>query len=137
MIKGVEHVGIFVRDLDAAIENYASRLGIKPRVVEDLMVDGGLARLAFLPAGETDIELIQAEGAAPGADVLNDRPAALHHIALEVDDLEAMVKELQSKGVKFLTDGVLNGSRGTRVIFFQPEEFNGIAVELVEKAQGL
>jgi methylmalonyl-CoA epimerase len=134
MVTKVEHIGICVRDLKASMEKYTDLLGLELREIEEVQVEGALNRIAFLPLGGLDVELLHTE-AETGliADFLKERGEGIHHIAFEVEDLEGTFEKLRSRGVSFLWDAIVPGSRGTRIAFFRPEEFNGVYIELVQK----
>ena len=90
--------------------------------------------MAFLPVGPTNIELVYTTATTGlAAESLEARGESIHHIAFEVEDVEKVFGELRSQGVRFVWDKVIDGSRGSRVAFFQPEELNGVYVELVQK----
>jgi methylmalonyl-CoA/ethylmalonyl-CoA epimerase len=134
MASKIDHIGIFVKDLEKSMERFTSLLGLEVKKIEEVKVDGALDRLAFLPIGDADIELIHTTAETGfAADFIKAKGEAIHHIAFEVEDLDAIFERLRSQGVAFLKNQILDGSRGTRVAFFQPEEFNGIYIELVEK----
>jgi methylmalonyl-CoA epimerase len=134
MVSKIDHIGIFVKDLENSLKKYTGLLGLEAGKIEEIEFEGAVDRLAFLPIRDASIELIST-GAETGfaADFLREKGEAIHHIAFEVEDLDAIFEELTSRGVVFLKNQVLEGSRGTKVAFFQPEEFNGIYIELVEK----
>ena len=131
----VEHIGIIVKDLEDGIRKYTSLLGLELKEIEEVEVEGALNRVAFLPAENTNIELV-ATTAKEGvvADYIKQRGEGIHHIAFEVEDLEKIFEELSSRGVKFLWDKIIEGSRGSKVAFFEPNELNGVYIELVQRA---
>ena len=134
MVQKIEHIGIIVKDLEASIQKYTSLLGLEVKEIEEVKVEKAMNRVAFLPVRETNIELVQSTAeTGPVADLLRERGESIHHIAFEVEDLEKTFKELRSRGVEFLWDKMFEGSRGSKVAFFKPEEFNGIYIELVQK----
>ncbi|MBW1787154.1 MAG: VOC family protein [Deltaproteobacteria bacterium] len=134
MVLKIEHIGIIVKDLEASMKKYTSHLGLKVEEVEEIEVDGVLNRVAFLPVKDTNIELVQTTAETGlAAEFLKERGEGLHHIALEVDDIDKTFEELRSQGVEFVWDRIIDGSRGSRVAFFKAEEFNGVYIELVQK----
>ena len=129
----LEHVGIVVKNLEKSLNSYKELLGVSDTDIEteDYYADGHGASLAFLPFGDAFLELIHPK---QEVDFMRDRDGdLLNHIAIEVDDIEAFYEKMKSKGVALLEGGIREGSRGTKVFFFQPEVFNGIFVEIVEK----
>ncbi|MBU2549985.1 MAG: VOC family protein [Proteobacteria bacterium] len=134
MVNKIEHIGIIVKDLEASIAKWKALLGLELKEVEALDVEGVVNKVAFFPVGPTNIELVYTTAETGlAAEFLKERGESIHHIAFEVEDVEKVFNELRSRGVRFVWDKVINGSRGSRVAFFQPEELNGIYVELVQK----
>ena len=134
MTMKIDHIGILVKDLEDSLEKYTALLDLKADKIEEIEVDGVMDRLAFLPIGDADIELIHCRAETGfAADFLKARGEAIHHIAFEVEDIHEIFRKLHTRGVKFLKNQVLDGSRGRKVAFFEPEEFNGVYIELVEK----
>lgn len=134
MIEKIEHIGIVVKDLEESIEKWSSLLRLDLKEVEEVNIQGVINRVAFLPVGPTNIELVQTTAETGlAAEFLRERGGGIHHIAFEVEDVERIFNELRTRGVRFVWDKVIDGSRGSRVAFFQPEELNGVFVELVQK----
>ena len=135
MVKRLDHVGIVVRNLEKSMKPYQELLGLPLHEIEEVNVEGAVNRVAFFPLGETEIELVHTTAAAGlAADFLRERGEGVHHLAFEVDDVQGMVSKLLAQGVEFLWEGrIIPGSRGTKVAFFAPDEFNGIYIELVQK----
>jgi methylmalonyl-CoA/ethylmalonyl-CoA epimerase len=129
-IKRVNHLGAIVSDLDDATRSFTEHLGLSLDHVEQY---GDELDIAFLPCGETLVELIKPrtnEGA--NADYLREHGPGIQHVALEVDDLEAALAELAERGVEPLGDAPMPGAGGTRIAFLDPKAFGGILVELCE-----
>ena len=133
MVKRIEHIGILVKDLEASINKYNTLLGLNVEERELVKVKNTSNKVAFIPVGETNIELIQTSGQIALADDFNRETDIIHHIAFEVEDLDKTIKQLRSQGVEFVFNEILEGSRGSKFVFFKQEEFNGIYVELVQK----
>lgn len=134
MAKKIDHIGILVKDLESSLKKYTSYLGLELREIEEVEVENASNRLAFLPVGEADVELIQttAETGLLG-DFLRERGEGIHHIAFEIEDIDKTFQELRSQGVEFVWDKIIQGAHGSRIAFFKPEEFNGIYIELVQR----
>jgi methylmalonyl-CoA epimerase len=131
-IKRVEQIAIVVDDLDAAAAFYRDALGLALAHVEDVPAQG--VRVAWLPAGETHIELLEPTQDDSGvAKFLAKRGPGIHHIALEVDDLPAMLSHLKGKGVRLINEEPVAGSGGKRVAFIHPESAFGVLIELIEE----
>ena len=80
------------------------------------------------------IELFEpVKGGSPWQEFLDSKGEGIHHIAFEVENLEKIFQDLRSKGIQFVWDKIITGSRGSKVAFFKAEEFNGVYIELVQK----
>jgi methylmalonyl-CoA/ethylmalonyl-CoA epimerase len=136
MVSKIDHIGIVVEDLEKSLRSYQELLGLDLKETEELDVRGSFVRAAFLPVEGVMIELLEVsgtEGSAPH--FLTGKGMGIHHIAFKVDNLESVFEELREKGAKFMWDKIQHGSRGTKVTFFEPTEFDGIYIELVEKKE--
>ena len=129
-IRRVNHLGIIVEDLDEAVRSFTERLGLTLDHIEPY---GDELQIAFLPCGDTLVELIEPRtGAGSNADYLKQHGPGIQHVAFEVEDLEAALSELAERGVKPLGDAPMPGAGGTRIAFLEPQAFGGILVELCE-----
>ena len=132
MIKSVHHVGIVVRDLDEAIAMYHGGLGLEVSKVTASEADG--VKMAFMPAADTLIELLQPTDATTGvARFLESRGEGFHHIAVEVDDIIAHLKQLEQAGAQLIDKSPRQGAEGL-VAFVHPKSMKGVLVELVQRA---
>ena len=129
-IKRVDHLGVIVDDLDGAVKSFTEHLGLKLEHTERYRDE---LDIAFLPCGETLVELIEPlkEGGS-NADYLREHGPGIQHVAFEVDDLEAALAELAGCGVEPLGDAPVPGAGGMRIAFLDPQAFNGVLVELCE-----
>jgi lactoylglutathione lyase/methylmalonyl-CoA/ethylmalonyl-CoA epimerase len=136
MIKKIDHIGIAVHSAEEALQFYKGALGLELAGVEDLPEQA--VRVAFLPVGESDIELVEPLTPDSGvARFLEKRGEGIHHICLEVEDIEAALQDLAAKGVQLIDRHPRQGAHG-RVAFLHPKSAHGVLIELVEKgAQGL
>ena len=132
MIKKVNHMAIAVNNLDEALELYNKLFGLKPEKVE-IMTDQRV-KAAILPVGEgSEIELIQPIDSDSGvAKFLEKRGEGIHHIAIEVDDIDRELKTLAEKGVDLIDKQARTGLAG-RVAFLHPKATRGVLIELVQK----
>ena len=129
-IKRVDHLGIIVGDLDDAVRSFTEHLGLTLDHIEQY---GDELDIAFLPCGETLVELIKPRtDQGSNADYLRQHGPGIQHVAFEVDDLEAALAELDKRGVKPLGDAPVPGAGGMRIAFLDPQAFGGILVELCE-----
>jgi len=134
MVTKIEHIGIVVNKLEDSLKKYTVLLGLKAVGIEEVKVENVINRVAFLPVGETNIELVETTATTGlAAEFLREKGEGIHHIALEVEDLDRTFNKLKGQGAEFLWDRIIDGSRGSRVAFFKAEEFNGVYIELVER----
>lgn len=129
-IRRVNHLGILVEDLDEAVRSFTENLGLSLDHVERY---GEELDIAFLPCGETLVELIKPlTGEGWNAEYLREQGPGIQHVAFEVEDLETALEELKSRGVDPMGDAPLPGAGGMRIAFLDPRAFGGILVELCE-----
>lgn len=127
----LHHIGIAVRDLDRALEQW-KLLGLDEhdrRVVEDFNVE-----VSMVPVGDVELEYIQPLGEGPIQTFLDDEGEGLHHVALQVNDIEASLHDLKEQGVRLVDETPRPGFRGNRIAFLHPKSLSGVLVELVEEA---
>lgn len=133
-IKRIDHVAIVVRDMDAALGFYRDTLGIEPSRVIDFPSEG--VKIAFLPMGGpggSEIELLEPASSETGvARFLEKRGGGLHHICLEVPDIERALDELREQGTPVLDETPRATAEG-RGIFIHPKGTGGVLLELVER----
>ena len=130
----VDHVGVIVEDLDAAIDMFERLLGLAPSGRREL-ADVGL-RIAEFEAENVAIELIQYTGRGDGfAAGVMGRRAGVNHVSFRVEDVEAAVKELEAGGVKVMAGFPRRGAHGP-VAFFEPDTAQGLLFEVCERGRG-
>lgn len=134
MPRRIDHVAIIVRNLEDALTFYYDTLGIAPSEVKEVPTEK--VRIAFLPLGGpsgSQIELI--EPTADNASLqkfLERRGEGLHHLCLEVEDIDGALQELKDKGAAVLDQQPRVAAEG-RAIFLHPKATNGVLLELLEK----
>jgi methylmalonyl-CoA epimerase len=135
MPKRIDHIAIIVRSLEQALLFYRDTLGITPNEIKEVPTEQ--VRIAFLPMGGPDgseIELL--EPTSPDSSLakfLEKRGEGLHHVCLEVANIDAALAELQEKGAPVLDKQPRIAAEG-RAIFLHPKGSNGVLLELLEKA---
>lgn len=130
--KRVNHIAIIVDDLEKAMEPYVKGFGLKPSEIE--FVESYNTRIVFLPVGDTQIELLQPLGdRGELQEFLRTTGGGLHHIAIEVDNIEQSIAELQSKGIEMNDNVPKPGAQNTSIAFTKKESFGGVIVEIVEQ----
>ena len=134
MILRIDHIGIAVKDVEEAVKIYTDSLGL---AVEDIeIVAHRHIKVAIIPVGENRIELIQPM--SPDIKLvkfLKEKGEGLHHLALQVDDIDQELEALKSKGVPLLDREPGIGTHQRRVAFLDPEATK-IRLELSEKNDG-
>jgi methylmalonyl-CoA/ethylmalonyl-CoA epimerase len=132
VIKRLRHIGIIGEHFERVVERFKG-FGFNCTEMIELKEVG--ARIAFLPIGDTMLELICHTGPDNGQDkmvsVVRDHPGTINHICFEVDDLRATIKEFEKNGAKLVEGCPRAGAHG-RVAFFYPETTEGVLIELCE-----
>ena len=133
-IKRIDHIAIVVDDIEAALKFWREALGLELEAVED--IPDQKARVAFLPAGGSEVELVRPTSNDTGvARYLEKRGPGMHHICFEVDDLEATLAHLKERGVRLIDEYPRTGAGGNKIAFIHPESTQGVLVELYEPSQ--
>jgi methylmalonyl-CoA/ethylmalonyl-CoA epimerase len=131
--KAINHVAVVVEDLDAALAFWQAALDIPLQRTEDNADEA--VRIAFLPLGESEIELVQPTTPDSGiAKYLDKRGPGLHHLCLEVDDIEAAMQRLSDHRIELINETPRIRPDGTRYAFVHPKSTGGVLVELYEMA---
>jgi methylmalonyl-CoA/ethylmalonyl-CoA epimerase len=130
----LDHIGIAVKDLGAALAFYRDALGLEIEAPEE--VASQRVRAHFVPVGEARLELLEATAAdSPIAKYVDKRGPGLHHITLRVDDIVAALAQLQAHGAKLIDEKPRPGAEGSLVAFVHPASAHGVLVELKQAAQ--
>ncbi|MCS6965072.1 methylmalonyl-CoA epimerase [Thermoflexus sp.] len=128
----LNHVAIVVEDLETALPFFRDLLGLPLDRVADVPAEE--VRVAFFPMEGGEIELVQPTNSESGvARFLARRGPGLHHICLEVEDLEGALERLRAAGVQLIHEAPLTGQGGTRYAFIHPKSAFGVLVELYER----
>lgn len=132
MIKSIHHVAIAVASLEKALPIYEKLLGIKPSKIETILQQGVKAAVFCLPDGG-EIELLEPVDPQGGvAKFIETRGGGLHHICLEVDEVDKELRHLGQKGFQLIDHQGRPGLAG-KVGFIHPKSVNGVLIELVER----
>ena len=130
----INHLGIATKGIDEALKFWSNALGLEniyTEIVEDQKV-----RVAMLPIGESRIELLEpTSDDSPISKFLEKRGGGIHHIAVEVDDIEAALAKLRSQGMRLIDETPRIGAEGCLVAFVHPSASNGVLLELVQTAE--
>lgn len=128
----ISHLGIATKGIDEALKFWQDALGLEnihTETVEDQKV-----RVAMLPLGETNIELLEPTAEdSPIAKFLEKRGGGIHHIAVEVTDIEASLAKLKSQGMRLIDEKPRLGAENCLVAFVHPSSTGGVLMELVQK----
>ncbi len=131
MLNRIYHLGFAVEDLEAAARFYSENFGAEPTEPE-VVEEQGIVATTFR-VGESMIELVQpTRPDSPVGRFLERRGEGVHHVAYEVEDLEAALRELKRSGVELVDEEPRRGAGGTRVAFVHPKSAFGVLTELVE-----
>jgi len=125
-------VAVVVRSLSAAAEIYGGQLRLLPTGRETLVAEG--VSVLFLAAGQCTVELIEPlDPDGPLGRFLRTRGETVHHVAVEVRDIEGAMEQARSAGLRLIDSAPRRGAHGTRVAFIHPQSTGGLLVELVER----
>ena len=133
-IGRVHHVAVIVRDIDDALSLWRDLLGLPVELVLPIASDG--VTIAFLPVGESKIELVMPTDPGTGvARFLATKGEGFHHVCLEVPDLAATLADLGARGAELIDRAPRRGAEGP-VAFLHPRTGRGVMVELIEAPGG-
>jgi methylmalonyl-CoA/ethylmalonyl-CoA epimerase len=130
-IKQINHVAVVVDDMDKALGFWRDALGIELHEMRDVPAEK--SQVAFLPLPGSEVELVMPTTDDSGiAKYLARRGPGMHHLCLEVRDLDEMIGRLKAKGIRLTSEAPMTGAGGRRMIFVHPESAGGVLVELYE-----
>jgi len=131
-MKKIEHIGIAVKDLEAANKTYRAVMGSEHYKTE--VVDSEGVSTSFFKIGESKIELLAATNPeSPIAKFIDKRGEGIHHIAFYVDDIHAEIERLKEEGFRLLNENPKSGADNKLVAFMHPKDANGVLVELCQE----
>ena len=131
MITNINHIGIAVNNIEESLKLYTEVLGLKLGVIE--VVEDQNAKTAIIPVGESKIELI--ESTDPGGTIakfIESRGEGIHHLALEVSNIEETLKTVAAKGIALIDEKPRKGVEDTNIAFLHPRGTGRVLIELVE-----
>ncbi|MEX2161063.1 MAG: methylmalonyl-CoA epimerase [Anaerolineales bacterium] len=130
-IKRIDHIALVVEDIDKSLQFWQEALGMRVSHMEHVPSEKSV--VAFLPAKESEVELVQPTMEESGVSrFLEKRGPGMHHICFEVYDIEATIAHLKSKGVRLINEKPEIGTGGKKIAFIHPESTHGVLVELYE-----
>ena len=133
LVQGLHHVAIATDDMDASRRLYVDQLGMQPAQEEPEHVPGQGVQVFVVMAGSQRIELVQPTG--PDTLVgkfLAKRGPGIHHMAFQVEDLQAALDQLDEEGVRLVHRSPQAGSHNTSIAFLHPAGTGGVLMELVQ-----
>ncbi|MBT9176804.1 MAG: hypothetical protein DDT20_01126 [Firmicutes bacterium] len=134
MLEKIDHLGVAVKNLDAVRAFYMEKLML-PCEGEEIVPEQKV-RVAFLPVGETTIELLEPTAPdSPVAKFLEQKGEGMHHVAIRVTNIEEALASLKAKGVRLIDEKPRIGAHGAKIAFVHPKESHGVLIELCEKSE--
>ena len=131
MLTKINHIGIAVASLDDALPFYRDNLGMAYQGVEEVVEQK--VKVAMLQVGESKIELLEPTSPdSPVARFLEKNGPGIHHLAYEVEDIEAAIARLEKEGARMIYRTPRNGAHGTRIAFIHPKSSRGVLTELCQ-----
>ena len=133
MIVRIDHIGVAVNSLEEALKLYTDALGFKAEDIEVETVEEQKAKAAIIHIGESRIELLEStDSEGPIAKHIEKRGEGMHHLALEVSNIQGMLEALKEKGVPLINTEPVIGAGGSRGAFLHPSGTTKVLIELVE-----
>jgi len=130
----IDHIGIAVRSLADAVKTYEDVIGLKVSGYET--VQDQAVNLAMIPIGDSRIELLEPlHGDSPIEKFMAKRGEGMHHIAVEVDNIEAALERFKASGARLIDATPRRGAHNTKIAFIHPTSTHGVLLELVEHAK--
>jgi len=131
-VKKIDHIGIAVTSIEKALPFYVDTLKLELLGIEE--VESEKVKVAFLKLGESKIELLEPTSSDSAvATFIAKRGEGIHHVAFGVDDIQARIDELKTKGIRMIHDAPKTGAGGALVAFMHPKSAHGVLYELCEK----
>ena len=132
-IKAVNHVAVVVDDMEKSLKFWRDALGIQLHELRDVPVEK--SQVAFLPIAGAEVELVMPTTDDSGiAKYLAKRGPGMHHLCLEVDDIEGMMSQLKAKDIRLINEEPRTAADGKKYAFIHPESTGGVLVELYQLA---
>jgi methylmalonyl-CoA/ethylmalonyl-CoA epimerase len=132
MLKKIEHLGIAVSSIDQTVKTFETLLGSACYKTEEVQSEG--VKTAFLMIGESKIELLEATNPeSPIARFLEKKGRGIHHIAFEVDDIDAELARLTAEGFQLIHQSPKEGADNKRIAFLHPSSTEGVLIELCQE----
>ncbi|MDR3589171.1 MAG: methylmalonyl-CoA epimerase [Negativicutes bacterium] len=128
----VDHIGIAVKDMEAAKKFYTEMLGMT--ALGEEVVEQQKVKVCFIPSGDSELELLESTSPeGPIAKFIEKNGEGIQHIALRVDNVEAALADLKAKGVRLIDEVPRYGAGGASIAFIHPKATGGILLEISER----
>jgi len=128
----VDHIGIAVKNLEETLKFYEDVLGMECTGKEE--VDEQKVRVAFLPVGDSEVELLEStDPEGPIAKYIDKKGEGIQHIAFRVDNIEQAIETMKEKGIRMIDEKPRYGAGGAKIAFCHPKSTGGVLVELSER----
>ena len=132
MVLKLDHVGIAVSNMEESLKLYIDLLGMQFNGTET--VDEQKVKVAFLPVGDTEVELLESTDAeGPVAKFIESRGQGIQHLAFKVDDIEEALEICKEKGIRLIDEKPRYGAGGAKIAFLHPKSTNGVLIELCQR----
>ncbi|MEY4631501.1 MAG: hypothetical protein RIQ81_1621 [Pseudomonadota bacterium] len=142
-ILGINHLGLAPKDANKARTFFTSALGlgflgeelVREQMTNTVMIDSAHATSATIPTGRPMLEILENESGKDGpiAAFLAKKGSGIHHVALQVDNVDHAISWMKQKGVRLIDESARKGSHNTKIAFIHPEATGGLLVELVQQ----
>lgn len=131
-LEKLDHIGIAVEKLDDSLAIWEGTLGLILHGTEEVVEQK--VRTAFLPLGESEIELLEStDPEGPIAKFIAAKGQGIQHLAFRVDNIEAALEELKAKGIRLIDEKPRYGAGGAKIAFLHPKSTGGVLIELCER----
>ena len=128
----IDHIGIATKEISEALKFWENALDLE--LVHTEEVEDQKVRVAMLPVGDTNIELLEPTAEdSPIQKFLEKRGGGIHHVAIEVEDIERSLRKLKSEGARLIDEQPRKGAGGCLIAFVHPKSSGGVLLELVQK----
>lgn len=130
-VKRIDHIAIVVDDIEKALGFWRDALGLEPDHIQE--VPGQNSEVAFMPVHGSEIELVRPTTPDSGiARYLEKRGPGMHHLCLEVEDIDSALEHLRARDVRLINEVPQSGTGGKKYAFIHPESASGVLVELYQ-----
>lgn len=130
----VDHIGIAVKDLDETLKFYTEALGLEVQGTET--VEEQKVKVAFLPVGDTEVELLESTSPdGPIARYIDKKGEGVQHVAFRVENIEEAIAHMKEKGFRMIDEKPRYGAGGAKIAFMHPKSSHGVLVELSEREE--